>query len=243
VLMRAVELLLAELVGFLNAHDSGAAALELQLAHQGTPATRINLELVVPSRDPRHLQALLAQRVERLVLHHQVLYLGMRVSRLRALAPRTGELYSTTSGESSQFAGHGEADKHCGQLLIERLGARLGLERVSTLSQIADYRPERSSVELSWSVRDHRARGQTPLAFNSGMPLWLLPLPRLLTKGGFSDGHLVLEDGPCRIESGWWDGDDVARDYYVARSARGSRYWVFRDCRQPRQWYVHGLFA
>ena len=29
----------------------------------------------------------------------------------------------------------------------------------------------------------------------------------------------ILEQGPERIESGWWDGKGVARDYYIARSA------------------------
>ena len=243
VLMRAVELLLAQLAGFLNAHDCGAAAVELQLAHHGVPATRITLELVVPSRDPLHLKALLAQRVERITLHHQVLYLGMRVSQLQALTPRTGDLYATKVGEPTQHAAQGESPEQGGQLLLERLGARLGFDRVCTLSRVADYRPERSSLELSWHVRHRQARDEAPLAFDRGMPLWLLPSPRLLETGGLSDGRLVLENGPCRIESGWWDGDDVARDYYIARSARGARYWVFRDCRKPRQWYVHGLFA
>jgi protein ImuB len=32
---------------------------------------------------------------------------------------------------------------------------------------------------------------------------------------------LVLEQGPERIESGWWDGRGVARDYYVARQCGG----------------------
>jgi hypothetical protein len=35
----------------------------------------------------------------------------------------------------------------------------------------------------------------------------------------------------------------VARDYYVARSARGTRYWLFRERREPRHWFVHGIFA
>lgn len=80
----------------------------------------------------------------------------------------------------------------------------------------------------------------------AGMPLWLLPEPRPLdTAGGAAvlDGRLDLEHGPQRIESGWWDGGDVARDYYVALSARGTRYWIFRERRAPGRWFVHGLFA
>ena len=36
--------------------------------------------------------------------------------------------------------------------------------------------------------------------------------------------------GPERIESGWWDGADVRRDYYVASDARGARLWIYREC-------------
>ena len=48
--------------------------------------------------------------------------------------------------------------------------------------------------------------------------------------------------GPERIESGWWDGADVARDYYLARGLHGAQLWVFRDLRSGT-WCVHGLWA
>jgi len=52
-----------------------------------------------------------------------------------------------------------------------------------------------------------------------------------------------LLQGPERIESGWWDGKGVARDYYVARPpSQGIRLWVFQE-RQSKRWYVHGVFA
>ena len=49
--------------------------------------------------------------------------------------------------------------------------------------------------------------------------------------------------GPERIESGWWDGADVARDYYRARAADGAELWVFRTRTKPAAWFLHGLFA
>jgi protein ImuB len=61
-------------------------------------------------------------------------------------------------------------------------------------------------------------------------------LQRLLDEG------LILEQGPERIESGWWDGKGVTRDYYIARRARGARWWVFQE-RRTRAWYLHGVFA
>ncbi len=33
------------------------------------------------------------------------------------------------------------------------------------------------------------------------------------------------------------------RDYVIARNAQGERFWLFRDPRQPEQWYLHGLFG
>ena len=79
-------------------------------------------------------------------------------------------------------------------------------------------------------------------------PLWLLPAPRSLPvrdgrpcqEGG---GPLELREGPERIESGWWDGGDVARDYYVAENRHGERFWIYRDLRAPASWYLHGVFA
>ena len=38
----------------------------------------------------------------------------------------------------------------------------------------------------------------------------------------------ILRDGPERIESGWWDGADVRRDYFVAVSPRGETAWIAR---------------
>ena len=37
------------------------------------------------------------------------------------------------------------------------------------------------------------------------------------------------------IESGWWDGQDISRDYFVARNRQGMRLWVFRNRREVRR--------
>ena len=34
--------------------------------------------------------------------------------------------------------------------------------------------------------------------------------------------------GPERIECGWWDGEDVRRDYYLVETSHGQRAWAFR---------------
>ena len=47
--------------------------------------------------------------------------------------------------------------------------------------------------------------------------------------------------GPERIETGWWRGQHVCRDYYVVQDEPGRRFWLFRD-RGSRLWFVHGCF-
>ena len=46
-----------------------------------------------------------------------------------------------------------------------------------------------------------------------------------------------------RIETGWWDGGEIARDYYIAVDARGARLWVFREREAPHRWFLHGVFG
>ncbi len=54
---------------------------------------------------------------------------------------------------------------------------------------------------------------------------------------------LQLLEGPERIETGWWDGREVARDYYVARDGSGAEIWVYRERLSPHSWYLHGVFG
>jgi protein ImuB len=69
-----------------------------------------------------------------------------------------------------------------------------------------------------------------PLAVLRGRPRW-------------RGAPLALVAGPERIESGWWDGADVVRDYYRAHAADGSALGVFRTRGRPPAWSLHGFFA
>ena len=53
--------------------------------------------------------------------------------------------------------------------------------------------------------------------------------------------RVVCFSGPERIETGWWRGASVRRDYYRVETETGARFWLFRD-RQTGRWFLHGLF-
>jgi len=47
--------------------------------------------------------------------------------------------------------------------------------------------------------------------------------------------------GPERIETGWWRGRSLRRDYYRVQTDRGARFWIFRRlC--DRTWFLQGVF-
>lgn len=63
--------------------------------------------------------------------------------------------------------------------------------------------------------------------------------------------HLVVRYwGPERIETGWWKGPSVRRDYYRIETDRGLWWWVFRSLVSDAQasdsvshcWMLHGQF-
>jgi protein ImuB len=76
--------------------------------------------------------------------------------------------------------------------------------------------------------------------------LWMLDTPQPLGQRNGQPchgGRLCLLSGPERIETGWWDGGDVARDYYQARTSQGELLWIFQDRRNRDGWYLHGIFG
>ena len=47
--------------------------------------------------------------------------------------------------------------------------------------------------------------------------------------------------GPERIETGWWSGKSVRRDYYRVETTEGCRFWLFRQL-DDGAWFLHGCF-
>jgi protein ImuB len=216
---------------FLRARRAGVQRLQLRLWHRAAPVTRVTVGFAGVTGDPRRLRRVLEERLSRLALAAPV----------RAAALVSGALESLSGGTDDAFGG--AAEPVAAPPLIERLRARLGEHAVYGVAAIAEHRPEGASRR----VREPGVAGARPPLDAAGVPrpMLLLATPRRLAAGTAADARPSdwrLERGPERIESGWWDGADVARDYYVARDRRGARGWIFQE-RRGRDWYLHGLFA
>jgi len=215
----AARRLLLQLEGFLTARQAGVRGFTLHLLHRDGRPTRIDIGSATPHRDIEHWQRLLRERLEASVLESPAEAIRLEAAGLAPLARAAPGLFGDARSEAEAW-----------ERLTERLQARLGGAVVHRLATHAEHRPERA-----W--RAAAAAGDTagPDEMPPGpRPLWLLEPPRRLGEGDF-----VLLAGPERIESGWWDGDDVARDYFIA-ACGASLAWIYRA---REGWFLHGLFA
>jgi protein ImuB len=226
-LLFAAKRLIVQLAGFLAARSSGAQRFVFRFRHRDRAATGVAIGLVAPSRDADHFSLLARERFSNLVLAEPVREIVLEAEDLVPLAGRDlGFILEQ---------GKPPGDWEC---LVERLRARLGAEAVCGVITRAEHRPE-----LASEAADPGAKA-LPLAFGE-RPLWLLHRPKPLEEIGerpHHEGPLELLAGPERIESGWWDGGDVTRDYFIARMQNRALVWIYRE-RGGGGWYLHGLFA
>jgi protein ImuB len=235
-LQKALEPVVERCAQFLRERQAGVQALELRLRHRVRPASRVRVGLASITSESRRLADVLHEKLNRLELAAPVG--GMELL--------SGPLQPLPSDSLDAFAGLRARGMHAGAApqLVERLLARLGEEAVYGVVCIADHRPEAAWQRVQALRVASAARVTEARPSEMPRPVWLLARPELLAadlRHVLQQG-LLLEQGPERIESGWWDGKGVARDYYIARRHQGARWWIFQE-RQTQSWYLHGVFA
>jgi protein ImuB len=226
-LEKALEPLVERCAQFLRRRQAGIQALRLKLKHREGPATCVQLGLASITSERRRLSDVLSQKLARLELRAPVRAMELISGSLRALSASSLDVFAG-------FTGAGSRDS--APQLVERLRARLGDEAVYGVCLIPEHRPEAAWRRVHELRLSSAARIEEEI-IDQGLPrpVWLLNEPLPLPQP-------EILQGPERIESGWWDGKGVARDYYIARHSDGVRLWVFQE-RQSKRWYVHGVFA
>jgi len=222
--------MLAEFEGAMRGRGAGAQRLFLALEHGRASRTRLTLDFASAEREADFILSIARERLGRLTLAAPTIALELRAEALLPYVPR----------ESTWLPGAREQaiDR---DRLVERLAARLGRGRVFGIALANDHRPERN-----WKVGAKRARGELVPNVEGARPAWLLHRPvKLVEEEGRPgcQGPLEMIAGPERIEAGWWDGEEVSRDYYVAANSRGETFWIFREHHGAQAWYLHGVFA
>lgn len=238
---RVCEVLLERLIKKLDARQVGLR--ELACHWLGTSTEPTMIRLLRPTNDPRHLFELLRLHAEQAIFH----------SAVRGVKMEVAEIGVPTIRQKSLFADDA-CDKYSQELaeLVDRVSIRIGRQAVLRARFIPDPQPEFACLSTPW-VEERTSYESDVMISDSRLrcrPLRILRSPtRLSIQEMSADGmpsrvnhDLVLGiSGPERIETGWWRGPDVSRDYHNLHLGNGTVLWVFVD-RRSRIWFLHGLF-
>ena len=253
-----IEHLARELARVLERRGEGARLVRLALFRTDGKVHRLEIGTGAPLRDPARIRKLFEERLAVLGDACDPGF-GYDMVRLSALVAERTDPVQTGLAQSD----HAEEMAH----LIDRLGARFGLSRVTRQVMQDTHIPEFAVA----SVPAHAPRqaGVAALAIEQDSlapvrPVRLLSKPELIeATAQVPDGppirftwrhvkHQVTRaEGPERIAMEWWRNDrgqKLTRDYFRVECGEGARVWVYREglygseVERPR-WFVHGLFA
>ena len=250
-LQNACETLLVKLERFLLTRQVAVQHIEFSFFHLQRPATHLSLGCVQAERAAHHWLQLLQLEFERLELSAPVIAIRLRGGKSEPFTANSTALpFHRQTGKCSAPMTH----------LAERLRARIGPASVHGVTVVAEHRPQ-----YAWQRNDlcithcAAAPGRSffqgdafaeELGCNNSLmlrrPLWVLAKPRRLSVAQgvpVCDGVLQLLDGPERLETGWWDGNGIARDYFIARNPKGIRLWIYRERSRGGDWYLEGMFG
>lgn len=259
-----IELILRQLVERVAAQlaqrQAGAVRLACRLDAAGHPPLSFTVGLYRPTAALKHLLELVQMQVERLRLPGAIGRVGLAVLLTAPLETHQAQLFDDVSLRSARAQA----------MLLDRLSSRLGAAAVLRPLLRSDPLPERRfrlvAVSSAGSARRKGERGKgrgkqklplppsPPPLLPAYRPLLLLSPPvRIEATAVAPDGpparlcyenrdHLVSRHwGPERIETAWWRGRAVRRDYYRVETNTGQRFWLFRELRQGG-WFLHGTY-
>ncbi len=207
-----------DLAAYLAGRDGGVQRFLLRLEHHEGRFTDVPVGLLASERDGALLFEFARGRLEHVTLPEPVLALRLIARDLPAFVPAGRDLFDERPANALPI-----------EQLRERLRARLGDGAAYRLGSTQDPRPERAQREAT--------HDEVPIEPHP-RPTWLLPRPIPLR-----GGNPIILAGPERLETGWWDGGEVCRDYYVIETSLGQEAWAFCAPDEQTGWMIHGWFA
>jgi protein ImuB len=244
---QALDRLIPELVRQLQERHLGARRLSLHGFRVDGSVAAASVATTIPSREPKHLQRLLAEKAAALDPEF-----GFDAFAL--VADWTEDLGAAQESLVEEPSGEREVAR-----LVDRLTEKLGPRRVRRPFARESHLPEKASgwvaavLSPSPARREGKARPQRLLdrpeaidviyATPEGMPR------RFVWRRAVHD--IARAEGPERIAPEWWRQPSSARlrDYYRVEDSEGRRYWIYRegvigDGRGGLPgWFIHGLFG
>lgn len=241
-----------QLAAQLKQHDHAVVQLEAIL-HGPRRSQPWVVSLFEPTNNPQHLLDLLKLQSERVQFRDPLHRIQLRATATVRIAAGQQLLWEDSHAHTAP------SQQRTVGLLIDRLTSRLGKESVFGICAQAGALPEKSYREKQLTNTLRKSRKAAPPTLKAPhRPLWLFDPPHALNiaepsksrKGlkppasfqfGQQNHQVTRHWGPERIETGWWNGKTVRRDYYRVETDTGSRFWIFRQLNN-NSWYLHGSF-
>ena len=260
--------LLGQLTRVLDERRHGIQSLDCRLYLENGLVVSVPLGLVQPRADANYLRGLLELRFEQVQLAAAVSALRLRVVASAPLVHRQQELFVTDLARDRQRHLAELLDQLTSRLGTDGV-VRARLVSDAQPEQVCRYEPvlgsatastsraARRGKQASLSGRRRRQRAllperAAPVTFRRPLRLARKPLtveawsvvpdgPLLRFRWTEGEERVARSWGPERIETGWWRGRAVRRDYYQIETTTGRRYWLFRRL-DDRRWFLHGWF-
>jgi len=218
-LIKPLTLLLTKLEQFLILRDQISHEIIITLHQRDAQDTELTVSSALGDYSQKKWLLLAQLTIESITLNGPVHSITLFVNNAVAKQALSSDLFNGDKGETTALE------------LVSTLQAKLGKQAIKGLLLTEDARPELANQfcqPLTTPV---------PLALSQQKlrPIFLLPTPqRLLDK-------VSVIQGPERISTGWWDGNPIVRDYFIARCTQGRWLWIFRN--HNKEWFLHGAFS
>lgn len=250
-----MHLLIEELCHYLGQRQLQCQELHWQLQEHQGKSWGFSISSASPNSSNASFKELSAIKLEQLQADLSVNTVTLRVEQFSPIEDSVSNLFQDLESTLRDI-----------NKLQDRLKARLGEERIYQVRSLNQQLPEdawesgnfseagehtrkaetktKTERNFRFTLLDSSAKKNSHKASNKTRPLWLLRSPApLKEKDGELYWHSKLErlGRPEKISGCWWRRS-VSRDYFIARSDEGKRYWVYQH-KGNKRWYLQGLFA
>jgi protein ImuB len=241
-ILAALDRLLPVLCDKLRAQGRGARRLRLEMIRAEGGTERIEIGLARPSDRPGDLRGLFALKLDKITA-------GFGFDVLRLVAPVTEPLHSTehkggwaVAAEAQIKAQAARAPGQALDDLVARIGARVGLDRITREHPADSHIPEKTSATQAAAYSQPAtgwpaASRPRPLSLFRPEPVTApdRPDPPATFRWRGRSFETRAAHGPERIAPEWWLDDPQwrsgVRDYWRITTLQGARIWLF---------YAHG---
>ena len=260
--------LLEQICKQLQSNQKGALQWRVQLDCVDAPSIEFEVNLFQPTATVSHVLQLMELQLESVLQPHLrrkrfvkkktsgksartrtvtnilIHEIAVRVTSCVLLVQRQRELFDESPRLDKRELAH----------LINHLASRLGQDSIVYPTLQAGAQPEFSfrfkPLVDPKRMRSRKKENVKTRSHRLARPLRLLDPPVLIAEGRALPCRFRYQKsiytaakkwGPERIETAWWNGPTVRRDYWRIETEAGMHFWIYFDLRSD-EWFLQGEF-